>query len=143
MACRENNWSLETTTFYTEVTAYQNPDEIEERPKSGCYASDILIEGADWSVADEGSGQDGESKNSGDNSSVKTSQIAGGGYLVQAKLRNSINRLPIIRIIPVEMHKLKLQVSIMVGLRKNRGRCCSSRCNYNYGLAQIRESVFN
>lgn len=33
-----------------------------------------------------------------------------GGYLVRAKLRNSINQLPIIRIIPVEVHKLKLQV---------------------------------
>lgn len=97
MACRENNWSLEAATFYTEVVwEYQNPDEIEERPKIGCYASDILIEGADWTT--------------GQGSGGARAATGGGGCLVRAKLRNSINRLPIIRIIPVEMHKLKLQV---------------------------------
>lgn len=110
MACRENNWSLETATFYTEVTEYQNPDEIEERPKSGCYASDILIEGADWVV-------NGDLKK---NKTIESAGVVGkgggtrtsasGGCLVRAKLRNPINRLPIIRIIPIEKHKLKLQV---------------------------------
>lgn len=124
MACRENNWSLESATFYTEVTEYQNPDEIEERPKSGCYASDILIEGADWEMARSGGGVEGKTRPSDErkpkeeakNCGATTSLGAGGGAgagagcLVRAKLRNSINRLPIIRIIPVEMHKLKLQV---------------------------------
>lgn len=114
MACRENNWSLESATFYTEVTEYQNPDEIEERPKIGCYASDILIEGADWAMSlvdRDGAKADG-----------------GGGCLVRAKLRNSINRLPIIRIIPVEMHKLKLQV-------RGRGRGKDSGEGSNSGCA--------
>lgn len=97
MACRENNWTLESASFYTEVTEFQNPDEIEERPKSGCYACDILIEGAaEWPTTTATKGADAGSM--------------GNGNLVRAKLRNSINRLPIIRIIPIEMHKLKLQV---------------------------------
>lgn len=115
MACRENNWSLESATFYTEVTEYQNPDEIEERPKSGCYASGILIEGADWMIGDRGRGERGEIKSHSDGGRKNCGDPGGGsgakgGCLVRAKLRNSINRLPIIRIIPAEMHKLKLQV---------------------------------
>lgn len=121
MACRENNWSLESATFYTEVTEFQNPDQIEERPKSGCYACDILIEGAAWGlVADNGDNKETVGTNNsggargglGTDSKSKDGEGVGhtGNGLVRAKLRNPINPLPIIRIIPVEMHKLKLQV---------------------------------
>lgn len=104
MACRENNWSLDSASFYTEVTEYHNPDEIEERPKNGCYACDIFIEGASWAA---NNCQDEENISVGDPSGGQQR----GGCLIQSTLRNSISRLPIIRIIPVEMHTLKLQVS--------------------------------
>lgn len=100
MACRENNWSLDSASFYTEVTEYLNPDEIEERPKSGCYACDIFIEGASWTS---NTSHDQENRSSGGQRR--------GGCLIQSELRKSVSRLPIIRIIPVETHTSKELVS--------------------------------
>lgn len=131
MGCRENNWTLESAAFYTEVTEFHNPDEIEERPKSGCYACDIFIEGAaEWSTVAEGTND--------------SSSSLGNGNLVRAKLRNSINRLPIIRIIPTEMHKLKLQVRWRLPLEKESRDACKQMadCNYNYGLPKIPKREF-
>lgn len=116
MACRENNWSLESATFYTEVTEYLNPDEIEERPKSGCYVSNIYLEGADWQNDNEKVKDMPREKKNKEEAAASggggCAKARVSGYLAQAKNGQIINPLPIIRIVPIEMHKLKLQVRI-------------------------------
>ena len=81
--CRKNMWPLDRSTLYTQVTKYSNPMEISERPESGCYVQGLYLEGAGW-----------DTKN---------------GNLV--RLNNSgrlVQELPILRIIPIESHRLKL-----------------------------------
>ncbi|KAJ3091389.1 Dynein heavy chain 10, axonemal [Quaeritorhiza haematococci] len=82
--CRKNGWPLDRSTLYTQVTQYADPKEVLERPTSGCYVQGLFLEGAAWDL--------------------KRSTLVkaeGGGSLLQ--------ELPILRIIPIEAHRLKLQ----------------------------------
>ncbi|KAJ1332384.1 hypothetical protein BSLG_008688 [Batrachochytrium salamandrivorans] len=81
--CRKNGWPLDRSTLYTQVTQYVDPKEITERPQNGCYVQGLYIEGAGW--------------DSKFNSIVR---LENGGTLIQ--------NLPIMKIIPIESHKLKL-----------------------------------
>jgi dynein heavy chain len=81
--CRKNGWPLDRSTLYTQVTSYVDPSEITERLQSGCYIQGLFLEGAGWD----------KQKNS-------LVRLESGSRLVQ--------ELPILRIIPIESHRLKL-----------------------------------
>ncbi|TPX63919.1 hypothetical protein SpCBS45565_g06282 [Spizellomyces sp. 'palustris'] len=81
--CRKNGWPLDRSTLYTQVTQYTDPKEIQERPSSGCYVQGLHLEGAGWDI-----------KN---NALIR---LETGGRL--------LTELPILRIIPIESHRLKL-----------------------------------
>ncbi|XP_067295015.1 dynein axonemal heavy chain 10 isoform X2 [Pseudorasbora parva] len=81
--CRKNSWPLDHSTLYTQVTHYRSEDEVKERPGQGCYVSGLYLEGADWDTEQ--------------------------GCLVRSKPRVLVSQLPILKVIPTEAHRLKLQ----------------------------------
>ncbi|KAJ3317317.1 Dynein heavy chain 10, axonemal, partial [Blyttiomyces sp. JEL0837] len=81
--CRKNGWPLDRSTLYTQVTQHVDPKEITERAPSGCYVQGLYLEGAAW-----------DTKKSG------LTRCENGARLIQ--------ELPILRIIPIEAHRLKL-----------------------------------
>ncbi|KAI9223372.1 dynein heavy chain and region D6 of dynein motor-domain-containing protein [Blastocladiella britannica] len=83
VACRKNGWSLDRSTLYTVVTEYTEAKEIHERPALGCYIEGLYLEGARWN-----------------------SRIGGLDRLVPGS--GLVQPLPILRIIPIEVAKLKL-----------------------------------
>ncbi|KNE56972.1 hypothetical protein AMAG_17984 [Allomyces macrogynus ATCC 38327] len=83
VACRKNGWSLDRSTLYTQVTEFQDPKEVTERPALGCYIEGLSLEGARWNLA-----------------TGSLDRLIPGSGLVQP--------LPILRIIPIELAKLKL-----------------------------------
>jgi dynein heavy chain len=82
--CRKNSWALDRSTLYTQVTEFVDPKEITDRPPSGCYVQGLYLEGAGWSME----------KNC-------LQRLDNGGSLIEL--------LPILRIIPIEASRLKLQ----------------------------------
>jgi len=83
-ACRKNGWSLDRSTLYTEVTPFTNPEDIIEKPASGCYAQGLFLEGAGWDLEES-----------------CLMRLPPGSSLYQ--------NLPILRIIPIETHRLRLK----------------------------------
>ncbi|KAI4888942.1 hypothetical protein NFI96_027441 [Prochilodus magdalenae] len=81
--CRRNGWPLDRSTLYTHVTQYRSEDEVTERPGQGCFVSGLYLEGADWDVDQ--------------------------GCLVRSKPKVLVVQLPILKVIPIEAHRLKLQ----------------------------------
>lgn len=81
--CRKNTWPLDRSTLYTQVTQYTDPKEITERAPSGCYVQGLYLEGASWNIK-----------------KGVLARCENGGRLIQ--------ELPILRIIPIEAHRLKL-----------------------------------
>ncbi|XP_028911199.1 dynein heavy chain 10, axonemal isoform X3 [Ornithorhynchus anatinus] len=82
--CRRNGWSLDRSTLFTQVTQFQDPDDVNERPGQGCFVSGLYLEGADWDVEK--------------------------SCLIKSKPKVLVVDLPILKIIPIEAHRLKLQV---------------------------------
>ncbi|XP_054466216.1 dynein axonemal heavy chain 10 [Anoplopoma fimbria] len=85
-ACRKNGWPLDLSTLYTQVTQYCSEDEISDRPGQGCFVSGLYLEGADWDTEK--------------------------GCLVKSKPKVLVVELPILRVIPIEAHRLRLQNTI-------------------------------
>uniref|UniRef100_A0A452SER6 Dynein axonemal heavy chain 10 n=1 Tax=Ursus americanus TaxID=9643 RepID=A0A452SER6_URSAM len=81
--CRRNNWPLDRSTLFTQVTKFQDADEVNERAGQGCFVSGLYLEGADWDVER--------------------------GCLIKSKPKVLVVDLPILKIIPIEAHRLKLQ----------------------------------
>ena len=81
--CRKNGWPLDKSTLYTEVTQYKDAKEISERPSSGCYVTGLYLQGAKWNIKDN-----------------SLERVENGGKLLQ--------ELPVMHIIPIEAHRLKL-----------------------------------
>jgi dynein heavy chain len=81
--CRKNGWPLDKSTLYTAVTQYMTPDEVSERAHSGCFVTGLYLEGASWSRED--------------------------ACLSRPKPKVLIEELPILKVIPIEAHRLKLQ----------------------------------
>ncbi|XP_030875567.1 dynein heavy chain 10, axonemal [Leptonychotes weddellii] len=81
--CRKNNWPLDRSTLFTQVTKFQDADEVNERAGQGCFVSGLYLEGADWDVER--------------------------GCLIKSKPKVLVVDLPILKIIPIEAHRLKLQ----------------------------------
>ena len=64
---------------------YCHPDEVTEKAPSGCYVSGLFLEGAKWDVKNR--------------------------CLAKSLPKVLIEELPILRVIPIEAHRLKLVVS--------------------------------
>ena len=43
--CRKNQWALDRSTLYTQVTKFEKPSEITERPMHGAYIYGLYLEG--------------------------------------------------------------------------------------------------
>lgn len=98
-ACRKNGWPLDRSTLYTTVTQFVSDDEIHERPPTGCYVKGLYLEGASWDLD--------------------------GSVLGRPIPKQLVAELPILRVIPIEAQKLKLQVrfdhsSSSVSLKKRK-----------------------
>ena len=83
MSCRKNGWPLDKSTLYTAVTKYKNHDEVEDRPDQGCFVEGLYLEGARWDIEK--------------------------GELKKSLPKILVEELPVLKIIPVERHRLKLQ----------------------------------
>ncbi|XP_069071115.1 dynein axonemal heavy chain 10 [Pleurodeles waltl] len=81
--CRKNGWPLDRSTLYTQVTGYKAEEEVTERPGQGCFISGLYLEGADWDVQN--------------------------SCLIKSKPKVLVVELPILKVIPIEAHRLKLQ----------------------------------
>ena len=83
--CRKNGWPLDRSTLYTTVTKYRTAEEVTERAHSGCFVSGLYLEGASWDLET--------------------------GCLRRPKPKVLVEELPILKVIPIEAHRLKLQVT--------------------------------
>jgi dynein heavy chain len=83
--CRKNGWPLDKSTLYTAVTQYAQAEDCQERAHAGCFISGLFLEGAAW-----------ERK---------------AMCLIKQKPKQLIQELPVLKVIPIEAHRLKLQVS--------------------------------
>ncbi|XP_064378089.1 dynein axonemal heavy chain 10 [Dromaius novaehollandiae] len=81
--CRKNSWPLDRSTLYTEVTKYAAAEDVTEGSGQGCFVSGLYLEGADWDVEN--------------------------SCLTKSKPKVLVVDLPILKIIPIEAHRLKLQ----------------------------------
>ncbi|CAL8343019.1 unnamed protein product [Lota lota] len=81
--CRKNGWPLDRSTLYTQVTQYLSEEEVNEKPGQGCFVSGLYLEGADWDVEE--------------------------GCLVRSKAKVLVVQLPILKVIPIEDHRLSLR----------------------------------
>ncbi|MBZ3878788.1 Dynein heavy chain 10, axonemal [Sciurus carolinensis] len=81
--CRRNGWPLDRSTLFTQVTKFQDAEEVNERAGQGCFVSGLYLEGADWDIEK--------------------------GCLIKSKPKVLVVDLPILKIIPIEAHRLKLQ----------------------------------
>ncbi|XP_028981786.1 dynein heavy chain 10, axonemal [Diachasma alloeum] len=86
MACRRNNWPLDKSLTYTEVSKFSTTDEVEERPDQGCYVEGLYLEGARWDKKDH--------------------------CLRRSHPKVLIEELPILTIVPIESHRLTLQNTV-------------------------------
>ncbi|KZC13452.1 Dynein heavy chain 10, axonemal [Dufourea novaeangliae] len=83
MSCRRNSWSLDRSLTYTAVSRFTRPEQVEERPDQGCYVSGLYLEGARWDMVDQ--------------------------CLKRSRPKVLVEELPILIIIPIEAHRLRLQ----------------------------------
>ncbi|XP_030074215.1 dynein axonemal heavy chain 10 [Microcaecilia unicolor] len=81
--CRKNYWPLDRSTLYTQVTKFCTADEVSERPGQGCFITGLYLEGADWDIEN--------------------------SCLIKSKPKVLVTELPILKVIPIESHRLKLQ----------------------------------
>ncbi|XP_064619187.1 dynein axonemal heavy chain 10-like isoform X2 [Lineus longissimus] len=81
--CRKNGWPLDKSTLYTAVTQYAQAEDCQERAHAGCFISGMYLEGAAW-----------ERK---------------AMCLIKQKPKQLIQELPVLKVIPIEAHRLKLQ----------------------------------
>ncbi|ESN91800.1 hypothetical protein HELRODRAFT_96436 [Helobdella robusta] len=81
--CRKNNWPLDKSTLYTCATSYNDADDVNEKAHQGCFVHGLFIEGAGWDFER--------------------------NELLKQKPKQLIQPLPVLKIIPIESHRLKLQ----------------------------------
>jgi len=80
--CRQNKWPLDKSTLYTKVTKFTSAAQVTSRLENGAYISGLYLEGAAWDMD--------------------------AGHLVQQPPKVLVQEMPILQIIPVEAHRLKL-----------------------------------
>jgi hypothetical protein len=87
--CRKNGWPLDRSTLYTQVTQYSTAEDVTERAHQGCFVYGLSLEGAGWDQKK--------------------------GCLIRQKPKELVQELPVMKVIPIESHKLKLQVRCVEG----------------------------
>lgn len=80
--CRKNGWPLDRSTLYTKVTKWAKPEDVNERISQGCLITGLFLEGGRW---------DGENE-----------------CLARQPPKQLLQELPVLKVIPIEAHKLKL-----------------------------------
>ncbi|KAH8257767.1 hypothetical protein KR038_000855 [Drosophila bunnanda] len=98
IACRRNAWPLDRSTLFTYVTKFADPDDVEERPVTGCFVHGLYIEGARFDLP--------------------TNQLA------RSHPKVLVEELAILAVEPIEAHRLKLQNTFLApvyttSLRRN------------------------
>ncbi|XP_012151823.2 dynein heavy chain at 89D [Megachile rotundata] len=83
MSCRRNSWALDHSLMYTAVSRFTIPEKVEDRPDEGCYVSGLYLEGARWDVDEQ--------------------------CLKKSHPKVLVEPLPVLIILPVEAHRLRLQ----------------------------------
>ncbi|XP_025092040.1 dynein heavy chain 10, axonemal-like isoform X1 [Pomacea canaliculata] len=96
--CRENGWPLDKSTLYTSVTSDPTPEEVTEHASQGCLLHGLYLEGAGWDLES--------------------------SCLIKQKPKQLIQELPVLKVIPIESHRLKLQNTLrtpvyVTSLRRN------------------------
>ncbi|CAF0863178.1 unnamed protein product [Rotaria sordida] len=81
--CRKNGWPLDKSTLYTQVTQWETLEDVNERAHQGCFVTGLYLEGASWDIQR--------------------------SCLTRQKPKVLIQELPVMKVIPIESHKLKLQ----------------------------------
>ncbi|KAH8382819.1 hypothetical protein KR009_005420 [Drosophila setifemur] len=98
IACRKNAWPLDRSTLFTYVTKFADPDDVEERPETGCYVHGLYIEGGRFDLS--------------------TNELA------RSHPKVLVEELAILAVEPIEAHRLKLQNTFLApvyttSLRRN------------------------
>lgn len=81
--CRKNGWPLDKSTLFTHVTNAPTPSELVETTHHGCFLYGLYVEGAAWDINK--------------------------GCLVRQVPKELVQAMPVMKIIPIEVQKLKLQ----------------------------------
>ncbi|EKX52600.1 hypothetical protein GUITHDRAFT_157080 [Guillardia theta CCMP2712] len=81
--CRMKKWALDKSTLYTKVTQMMSPTEVGSRLEFGCYVQGLYLQGASWDLKE--------------------------SRLVRQLPKTLVQPLPILQVIPVEAHRVKLQ----------------------------------
>jgi len=81
--CRAKKWALDKSTLMTKVTTMTSTDDIASSPEFGCYLIGLFLHGASWDIT----------------TSKLTKQLP----------KTLLEPLPILQVVPVERHRLKLQ----------------------------------
>ncbi|CAH1233746.1 DNAH10 [Branchiostoma lanceolatum] len=81
--CRKNGWPLDRSTLYTNVTKFPNASDVTETAHQGCFVSGLYLEGAAWDMEN--------------------------SCLIRQPPKVLLQPLPILKVIPIEAHRLKLQ----------------------------------
>ena len=83
MTCRKNGWPLDRSTLYTKVTKLARQEHVQEKPSSGALVYGLYLEGCAWNLER--------------------------GCLKRQKPKQLVQELPVLKVISIESHKLKLQ----------------------------------
>eukprot|EP00058_Branchiostoma_floridae_P026457 XP_002611948.1 hypothetical protein BRAFLDRAFT_91832 [Branchiostoma floridae] len=81
--CRKNGWPLDRSTLYTNVTKFATAGDVTETAHQGCFVSGLYLEGAAWDMEN--------------------------SCLIRQPPKVLLQPLPILKVIPIEAHRLKLQ----------------------------------
>jgi dynein heavy chain len=82
-ACRSKGWPLDKATLMITISTYQRSNQVMTKPVLGCYLSGMYLEGASW---------DAEKK-----------------CLVPQHPKELVMELPLMRVTPIEMNKVRTQ----------------------------------
>uniref|UniRef100_T1JML4 Dynein-1, subspecies f n=1 Tax=Strigamia maritima TaxID=126957 RepID=T1JML4_STRMM len=82
-ACRKHAWPLDRSTMFTTVTQFRTSEDVLEKEPMGCYVEGLYLEGAGWDFDE--------------------------CCLVRQKPKELIQELPVLKVTPIEIHRLKLQ----------------------------------
>lgn len=81
-AARKNQWPLDRATFYTSVTKWQTIHDIDQSTQNICLIEGLYLEGAAWDMENRS--------------------------LIKQVNKQLIQRMPLIKILPIETHRLNM-----------------------------------
>lgn len=85
-AARKNQWPLDRATFYTSVTQWQTINDIDQSIQNTCLIEGLYLEGAAWDMENQ--------------------------CLIQQTNKQLIQRMPLMKIVPIETHRLNISNSL-------------------------------